>query len=276
MEQSVANRAILDEDRIQDYIDDRLNERDRANVAAFLLANPEIGAEVDLLRRQNEALKSVGQEILEEPVPERLCSALRSPPEADNVIPMAHTAAAPRHRFLEAAAALLLFVIGGGAGWFLHSQINPMPTEDDLLTAQMAYAYGFYSTERDYPVDFAADRLQDFEAWISRSFERSVPPPDLASFNYEFFGGRRVPTASAPVGLFQFENGEQMRVSVFFWRSNERSRSLPNWTADDRNAVKTWVEGDLNLAVITDKETPDFEGIANSIDQFYRQALATQ
>lgn len=67
-----------------------------------------------------------------------------------------------------------------------------------------------------------------------------------------------------------------MRVSVFFWRSNERSRSLPNWTADDRNAVKTWVEGDLNLAVITDKETPDFEGIANSIDQFYRQALATQ
>ena len=105
----MADRDILDEDRIQDYIDDRLNEHDRANVAAFLLANPEIGAEVDQLRRQNETLKSVGREILEEPVPERLRSALRPPPEAENVVRMEQARPAPRYRFLEAAAALLLF-----------------------------------------------------------------------------------------------------------------------------------------------------------------------
>lgn len=268
----MARRAILDEDRIQDYIDGRLNERDRAHVAAFLLANPEIGAEVDQLRRQNEALKSVGHEILEEPVPDRLLRALR-PSAADDVTPM--TVAPPKRRshFLEAAAALLLFVVGGGVGWFFHGQVNPTLSEDDLLTAQMAYAYGFYNAELDYPVDFAADRLQEFDAWITRSFKRSVPPPDLASFEYNLAGGRRVPTASAPVGLFQFENDEEKRISVFFWQKSAQSRSIPTWSDDERNAIKIWVEGDINLAVITDKETPDFENISNSVNAFYREAL---
>lgn len=277
----MADRNILDEDRIQDYIDDRLGERDRANVAAYLLANPEIGAGVEQLRRQNEALKAVGQEILEEPVPERLRSALRPRPteghtEANVVTPTAFVRATPRYRFLEAAAALLLFVIGGGAGWFLHSQLNPPLSEDDFLTAQLASAYGFYAAERDYPVDYTVERLADFDAWINRSFKHSVPPPDLASFRYSFAGGRRVPTASAPVGLFEFENDDQQRVSVFFWPKNAQARSMPKWTDNDSSSIKIWVQGDLNLAVVTDKATPDFDGISNSVDQFYRQALATE
>ena len=270
----MAESDILGEDRIQDYIDDRLNERDRANVAAYLLANPEIGAEVEKLRRQNEALKSVGQEILEEPVPDRLRSVLHQQARIEDAAPASFVRIAPRSYFLEAAAALLLFIVGGGAGWLLHGQLNPSPSDDDLLTAQMAYAYGFYDAERDYPIDFSAERLQDFEAWITRSFERPVPPPDLGGFNYRFAGGRRLPTASAPVGLFQFENDEQKNVSIFFWRKNARSRGLPNWSDDDRNLVKIWVEGDINLAVISDKETPDFDNISDSVNQFYRQALA--
>jgi anti-sigma factor RsiW len=57
----MADRNILKEDRIQDYIDDRLNERDRASVAAYLLANPDVDNAVERLRRQNEALKAIGQ-----------------------------------------------------------------------------------------------------------------------------------------------------------------------------------------------------------------------
>ncbi|NJO37086.1 MAG: hypothetical protein HC871_04995, partial [Rhizobiales bacterium] len=72
----MADRNILKQDRIQDYIDNRLNDRDRASVAAYLLANPEVGNAVERLRRQNEALKAIGQEILDEPVPERLRSVL--------------------------------------------------------------------------------------------------------------------------------------------------------------------------------------------------------
>lgn len=63
------DRDALTEDQIQGYIDDRLNERDRAAVAANLLAHTEVAAEIEILRRQNEALKGVSHH-LDEPVPE--------------------------------------------------------------------------------------------------------------------------------------------------------------------------------------------------------------
>ena len=64
------DRDALTEDQIQGYIDDRLNERDRAAVAANLLAHTEVAAEIEILRRQNEALKGVSHH-LDEPVPGR-------------------------------------------------------------------------------------------------------------------------------------------------------------------------------------------------------------
>ncbi len=64
--------------QIQDHIDGRLTGRDRIWVATYLLEHPEIASEVETLRRQNEALKTVGREVLEEPIPERLRRIVRS------------------------------------------------------------------------------------------------------------------------------------------------------------------------------------------------------
>lgn len=274
----MADHNILGEDRIQDYIDDRLGERDRASVAAYLLANPEIGAEVEKLRRQNEALKAVGQEILDEPVPDRLRAALRRPEAGASHAPSQSgvTIVQPpaRRTFLEAAAALLLFVAGGAVGWILHGELRPSPSEDDLLTSQIVYAYDFYDRERDYPIDFAVDRGQDLDGWISRSFERSVPAPDLAKFNFVYTGGRLVPTARTPIAHLQFENDQQQRLGLFFWRRS--AEALPRGLTDNpRRALKIWVEGDLNLAVVGDRDNPDFDLIANDISVFYRGVLST-
>ena len=274
----MADRSIVDEDRIQDYIDDRLGERDRASVAAYLLAHPEIGVEVEKLRRQNEVLKAVGREILDEPVPDRLRAVLRQPetdvPHALSRSGVTIVQQPARRTFLEAAAALLLFVVGGAAGWFLHGELKPLPSEDDLLTSQIVYAHDFYDRERDYPIDFAVDRGQDFEGWISRSFERSMPPPDLAKFNFVYTGGRLMPTATNPIGHLQFENDRQQRLGLFFWRRSIEASPPRGLTDNPRRALKIWVEGDLNLAVVGDRDTPDFDLIADDISVFYRGVLS--
>ncbi len=272
----MADRDILSEDRIQDYIDDRLSQRDRASVAAYLLAHPEVGADVEALRRQNEALKALGQEILDEPLPHRLLDALhQAENEASPVRGRFSAVGVPRGRsFLEAAAAVLLFVVGGAAGWFLHGELNPFPSEDDLLTSQVVRAYSFY--ERDYPLEFTAERAQDFDGWISRAFERSVPPPDLARFNFIFSGGRMVPTSQRPIGHFQFENDREQRLGVFFWQASGQPWSQPVLSDDSQTALKIWVEGDLRLAVVSEPGNPDFDAIADDVSTFYRQALAAQ
>ncbi len=79
--------------QIQDYIDGRLGARDLAAMAAYLFAHPKAASEIEALRRHNEALKQIGQEILDEPIPERLRSVLRRRPagNANGAKPPWHT-----------------------------------------------------------------------------------------------------------------------------------------------------------------------------------------
>jgi anti-sigma factor RsiW len=64
-------------DDMQDYIEGRLGETDRARVDAYLRLNPQEAARVDALRRQAQRLKKLGDDILREPVPEPFLEILQ-------------------------------------------------------------------------------------------------------------------------------------------------------------------------------------------------------
>ena len=68
------------DEQIQDYIDGRLGVRELLAMTAYLFAHPKVASEIEALRRHNEALKRIGQEILDEPIPERLRNVLRRRP----------------------------------------------------------------------------------------------------------------------------------------------------------------------------------------------------
>jgi anti-sigma factor RsiW len=68
--------GAIAEDQLNALIDDRLDPAARAAVLAVLARSPELAARARALRRQHEALRAMGQEILHEPVPERLRSVL--------------------------------------------------------------------------------------------------------------------------------------------------------------------------------------------------------
>ncbi len=76
-------------EQIQDLLDGRLCGRDLAAMAACLLSDPGLACEIETLRRQNRALKRIGEEILDEPVPERLREVVRrfAGPRANGVKP---------------------------------------------------------------------------------------------------------------------------------------------------------------------------------------------
>ena len=68
------------EDEIQEFIDGRLTAGRRREVEAFLAARPERAAEVQSLLRQQEALRRLGEDILNEPIPDRFQEILRRIP----------------------------------------------------------------------------------------------------------------------------------------------------------------------------------------------------
>lgn len=67
---------VTDEE-LNEYLDGGLNEERRAEVEAWLLENPERTTEFERLKELNEALRRLGADILDEPVPERLRDIVR-------------------------------------------------------------------------------------------------------------------------------------------------------------------------------------------------------
>ena len=59
------------DDEIQEYLDERLPSERKHVVEAFLSAHPEKAAEVRALMRQQQALRKLGSDILDEPIPDR-------------------------------------------------------------------------------------------------------------------------------------------------------------------------------------------------------------
>jgi anti-sigma factor RsiW len=273
----MAERNVFTDEQIQDYIDGRLNERDRAAVAAYLLARPRVAAEVEAIRRQSEALCALGQEILDEPVPEHLRRLLRQRPASApaELRPEARRASRrPIRRlpsFLEAAAAILVFCAGGAIGWFAHGIARPAPSLTDMLLADMSRAYALYGA-RDYPVSFPPDRAEEFGTWIGRTFEREVRPPDLAEFGYSYRGGRVIPSAGADIGLFQFARAHT-ELAVFFWTTAAPPTVVHALHHRDDIAAHFWQTDGLSVAVISGRANRDLETAAKAVFAFYDESV---
>jgi anti-sigma factor RsiW len=259
---------MLSDDDIQNYIDGRLDPEAHAAVALQLLARRDLAAKVDTLRRQNEALKVIGQEILAEPIPERLRTAVREAAAA-------HSDAAGERRpvaLLAIAAAIALAWVAGGLGWFANELLRPRPDIQELIVADVADAFAFYGTQ-GYPVDFPPDRTADLASWIDRSLERQVPRPDLAPFGYDYHGGRLIPAEGVSIGVFQFAGAQNGRLVVFFWPAQappDRAEELSRQTG---MAARFWHDGGLSFAVISDTRNPVFEETANAVFSFFKTNL---
>jgi anti-sigma factor RsiW len=73
----MSDRFEPTEETIQDYVDGRLNSADEARVEAYLIEHPEVAATVDRNRKTGQALRRLGAQVLDEPVPARLKDVLK-------------------------------------------------------------------------------------------------------------------------------------------------------------------------------------------------------
>lgn len=269
----MADHGGLSDHKIQDYIDGRLNERDQAAVAAYLLAHPDAAAHVEMLRRQNEALRGIGQEILDEPVPARLLDVLNRHTDQPAQAGSSGPRSVRTFRFLEAAAAIVLFCVGGAVGWFLHSELTARPGLQDLIASNAADIYSFYGGEHEYPVDFPPDRTSELVSWINRSFDREISPPDLASLSYEYRGGQLLPISGASIGFFEFEGPGDARLAVVFWPDDQPPTKVERIGRQRNVAARYWLGDGFSFAVMSDENNPDLETAAEAVFSFYDGSL---
>src|SRR5579884_3618034 len=95
-------------DDLEAYIDGRLEPRRVAEIEASIARDPHLAEAVRAMRFQNEALRCLGAEILDEPIPERLRSIIERRKAEERT-------GKPRRLFMPAAPrrlALILTALG--------------------------------------------------------------------------------------------------------------------------------------------------------------------
>lgn len=274
----MAKAPYISDEKIQEYIDGRLDEADQAAMAAYLLANPDHASEIQKLRQQNEALKGLGHEVLSEPVPERLTNIVS---EARQHVSAEKSEAARRKArrretwaqlrgAFQAAAVIMFFAVGALAGWFGHSWYGLQLDMNEMALRTARDAYRLYGSEPQYSVEFDAERENDFSDWIERVFKRKIGRPALEEAGYRFIGGRILPWSNGQQALYLFENDAGSRIGIAFWPSENPPRHTPSLKKDDSLGYRYWWGDGFGYALLSDQKNGNLDQLEKSLMDFYK------
>ncbi len=198
-----ADRPI-GEDELHAYVDGQLAPDRQPAVLRYLQEHPDVARRVAAYREQRAALRAAFDPVAGEPVPASLnLESLIQRRLAQRWVP-----------WRAAAAALLAFGLGGAGGWLLHGGVAP--TTSMTLLAQEAVAnHIVYTADRRRPTELGAEQRDDLARWVSNRLNHTVAPPDLSAAGYRYMGGRLAATPDGPAGLFMYDDGHGLRLTVF-------------------------------------------------------------
>jgi len=209
----MSGRPITEED-LQAYVDRRLDPARQAEVEDYLARQPAEAERIGGYGRERDALRAALAPIALEPIPPELSLA--------RLIEARRTG-----RFFgwrNAAAALLLLVLGGFGGWLLPhpdgpgrqepASSEPAPGGIASLAEEAADSYAVYAPDHTRPVELRADDRGALVSWVSERLQQPVAVPDLSRAGYRFMGGRLVPTAHGPAALFLYDDDHGTRVAL--------------------------------------------------------------
>jgi len=244
------SEPMLNESELHAYADGQLVERRRAEVEAWLVANPADSERMEAYRRQNEALHALFDPVLDEPIPQRLRRPERQPWSMMPVL---------RH-----AAVLAWIAVGGTLGWFLHGAQEARPgTSNMALVRQATIAHVVYTPEVRHPVEVGADQEAHLAAWLSKRLGATVKVPHLGETGYELVGGRLLPGATGPAAQFMYQNGRGQRLTLYVRTNAGGSPETAFRYARENNVgVFYWIDGPFGYALSGDLDKPELLRVA--------------
>lgn len=247
-------RREITEADLHAWLDGALPEHRRAEIDAYMQANPEVAERYAAYRRNDEALAAAFAPVLDEPVPERLATQRGG----------ARRSAWPY------AAAVACFVAGTAAGWFGHGlKAGEQQRSDGLQWAKRAaVAHVVYSPEVRHPVEVAADQEAHLVAWLSKRLGTPLKIPRLDSLGYGLVGGRLLPGEQGPVAQFMYQDGQGQRLTLYVRTNREQSKETAFRFAHEGNVrVFYWIDRGLGYALSGELPKEDLLRVANAVYQ---------
>ena len=221
---------------LQAFADGQLDPKRRAEVEAYIAANPEAARTVDAYRAQNAALHAAFDDVLNEPLPETL---VRRP------------AANSWTNLRRLAAAIVLLVLGGAGGWWLNELVAPAePGLAPLMSERARIAHAVYTPEVRHPVEVMAAEQTHLVAWLTKRIGTPLVVPELTDRGYDLVGGRLLPDRRSPAAQLMYEDdsGDRLTLYVRLSAGDEPETAL-RYDFLDGVGVYSWNDGVKGYAV---------------------------
>jgi anti-sigma factor RsiW len=229
------------------YVDGRLDAARRAQVEAYLAANPAAADKVAAYRRQSEMLHALYDPALDEPVPARL----RKP----------QPATMPALRYAAMVAWLAIGIVGG----YLLRGPALVSSAPMALAQQAVAAHVVYAPEVAHPVEVDAKQEAHLVKWLSKRLEGEVRPPHLAELGYELVGGRLLPGGDGPAAQFMYQDARGQRLTLYVRRDAKDGETAFRYAKQGTVSVFYWVDGPFGYALSGEQGKNELLQIAHAV-----------
>lgn len=238
------------EDELHAYVDNELPADRRAAVEAWIAAHADDAARVSSWRAMNDALHAKYGAVADEPVPARLSMDQLSRP--------------PRRWMLGAiAASLLMFAVGGGAGWIARGA-SATPSTFANFTGDALQAHKLYVVEVRHPVEVAGNERAHLQQWLSKRCGYDVKAPELEATGLKLVGGRLLPGPAGPAAFLMYETASGERFTIYASRATTETTQM-RYASNGGNGALFWADRGVGYVVSGTTDRDRLERVARMV-----------
>ena len=242
------------EDELHAFIDGELPADRKEAIATWLANHPEQAALVVSWRSQAESIRARYGAVIEEPVPERL--------KLEQVLNHDRTNGRSRAAMV-AAAAIVAFVLGGGAGWLARGVSAATPTGFDIIASEALDAYKLYVVEVRHPVEVPGSERAHMTQWLSKRLGEDLRIPDLQSIGLKLVGGRLLPGPTGAAAFYMYESPTGERFTIYCAKADGPQTAL-RYTSEEQFAAFYWVDDKIAYVVSGPADRERLESVTKS------------
>jgi anti-sigma factor RsiW len=244
------HKPAVTEPDLHAYVDGKLPEARRQEVASFLAANPQESERMSAYRKQNELLHALFDPVLTEAVPPKWQTAGR------------HRA----YLLRPVLAASVWMVVGAALGWMLRGEYGANSARNLNFARQAAIAHAVYTPEIRHPVEVAAEEEQHLVNWLSKRLGSPLKVPHLSSVGYELVGGRLLPSDRGPVAQFMYQDKNGQRLTLYVRTDTAADHETAfRFAQEGKVGVFYWIDRQLSYAVSGELAKDELLRVANAV-----------
>ncbi|MBA6118850.1 anti-sigma factor [Pseudomonas sp. NC26] len=242
---------IPSEHELHAYVDDRLEPSRRAEVQAWLAANPQEALRLEAwrndARRLRAALAGFGEQ------PGRLQLDVRH---------VQRRLRQRRQRRLASVAVLLLAMGVGALGGWQARQVTL--AGNDLPMADAVQAHRLFADSQ--ALDIQASDPAQLRDWLGRHFNRVGQLPDLGVYGFQPVGARLLSNEQGPAALLVFQDRRGQRISLFLRSPGEHYERMPQGQrVDGQLEARYWTHGAYNFALVSAADDVRGAGVGEAL-----------